>query len=81
MPFIEKELLLSRVKYLIKIQDKPGSLPINPAIIEKVNQMIESEEILSFMQVEAVFNYLVEKSNGKQNDLNERASEILEFIN
>ena len=81
MAFIEKELLLSRVKYLVKINEKPGLSCVNPTIVDKINSMIEKEELLSFMQVESVFNYLVEKSVDQPNELDRYASEILDFIN
>lgn len=60
MAFIEKELLIGRVQYLEKINSKPGFPAVNKEIINKVIEMITEEKLITFMQVEAVFNYLLE---------------------
>jgi len=80
MAFIEKELLIGRVQYLEKINSKPGLPTINKRIITKVIEMIQSGDLLTFMQVEAVFNHLVENSNNTPDKIEETASEILDFI-
>ena len=80
MAFIEKELLISRVQYLEQVHSRPGMQPVEKSVTEKVKQMIQSGELISFMQVEAVFNYLVEQKSSDSSQLEEHAREILAFI-
>jgi len=80
MAFIEKELLISRVQYLEQVHSRPGMQPVEKSVTEKVKQMIQSGELISFMQVEAVFNYLVEQKSADSSQLEEHAREILAFI-
>lgn len=42
--------------------------------------MIASGDLITFMQVEAVFNYLLENTNGSPEKVDTSAAEILEFI-
>lgn len=81
MAFIEKELLVGRVQYLEKINTKPGLPKINKDIVEKVIEMIQEGELITFMQVEAVFNYLLENTNSSPEKIEESALDILDFIN
>ena len=80
MAFIEKELLIGRVQYLEKINSKPGLPKVNEGIISKVIEMIQGEQLITFMQVEAVFNYLLENDNSTPEKISESATDILEFI-
>ncbi len=80
MAFIEKELLIGRVQYLEKINSKPGLPEVNDGISKKVVEMIHSGELITFMQVEAVFNYLLENSNSAPEKIEQTASEILDFL-
>ena len=80
MAFIEKELLIGRVQYLEKINSKPGLPKINEGIIRKIIEMIQNGDLITFMQVEAVFNYLLENSNSAPEKIEESASEILDFL-
>lgn len=80
MAFIEKELLIGRVQYLEKINSKPGSPEINEGVINKVIEMIQEDDLITFMQVEAVFNYLLENDNSTPEKILESAVDILEFI-
>jgi hypothetical protein len=80
MAFIEKDLLIGRVQYLEKINSKPGLPTVNESIISKVVGMIASGDLITFMQVEAVFNYLLENTNGSPDKIDSSAAEILEFI-
>ena len=80
MAFIEKELLIGRVQYLEKINSKPGLPEVNEGIIKKVVAMIQEGELITFMQVEAVFNYLLENSNATPEKIEETATDILEFL-
>ena len=80
MAFIEKELLISKVKYLEKINSKPGQPPINKEIVSKVIAMIKEDNLITFMQVEAVFNHLIEHANTAPEKIEVTASEILDFI-
>ncbi len=80
MAFIEKELLIGRVQYLEKINSKPGLPLVNENIVTKVTEMIQTGELITFMQVEAVFNYLLENANSAPDKVEESAREILEFI-
>jgi hypothetical protein len=69
MAFIEKELLIGRVQYLEKINSKPGFPAVNKEIINKVIELITEDKLLTFMQVEAVFNYLLETTIAHQRKL------------
>ena len=80
MPFIEKDLLIGRVQYLEKINSKPGHPEVNQDIISKVIDLISSGELLTFMQVEAVFNHLLEQANNNPDKIEESAKDILEFL-
>ena len=80
MAFIEKELLVGRVQYLEKINSKPGLPTVNEGIITKVVEMIQSGELITFMQVEAVFNYLLENTNSTPERIENSAAEILDFL-
>lgn len=80
MAFIEKELLIGRVQYLEKINSKPGLPKVNEGIISKVIEMVQEGQLITFMQVEAVFNYLLENDNSTPEKISESATDILEFI-
>ena len=80
MAFIEKELLIGRVQYLEKINSKPGFPAVNKEIINKVIEMITEDKLITFMQVEAVFNYLRENDNSTPEKIEASAIDILEFI-
>jgi hypothetical protein len=80
MAFIEKELLIGRVQYLEKVNSKPGLPTVNEGIIGKVVEMIHKGQLITFMQVEAVFNYLLENDNSTLEKIENSATDILEFI-
>ncbi len=80
MAFIEKELLIGRVQYLEKINSKPGFPAVNKEVINKVIEMITQDTLITFMQVEAVFNYLLENDNSTAEKIEASAIDILEFI-
>lgn len=80
MPFIDKDLLIGRVQYLEKINSKPGQPGVHEGIISKVIEMIKGGELLTFMQVEAVFNHLVEQTNNSPEKIEASAKDILEFL-
>jgi hypothetical protein len=81
MALIEKELLISRVQYLEEVHSRPGMSPVDKSVSTKVKDMIRSNELISFMQVEAVFNYLVDHATDDEAKLDHHAKEILAFIN
>ena len=80
MAFIEKELLMSRVQYLEEVNSRPGKVPVDKSVSKKVKEMIQSGELISFMQVEAVFNFLAEKTAENPAQIDAYATEILAFI-
>jgi hypothetical protein len=80
MAFIEKELLISRVQYLEEVNSRPGKTPVDGSVTTKVKEMILAGELISFMQVEAVFNFLAEKTSENPAQIDSYASEILAFI-
>jgi hypothetical protein len=80
MAFIEKELLIGRVQYLEKINSKPGLPHVDEGIVNKVVQMIQEGQLITFMQVEAVFNYLLENANNTPEKIEASATDILEFL-
>jgi hypothetical protein len=77
---IEKELLLARLNYLQAINDKPGSPEIHPRVFEKVKEYIKTGRIGSYMGVESLFNYLVEKLPEDESKAEELAIELIAFI-
>ena len=80
MAFIEKDLLIGRVQYLEKINSKPGLPAVNKELVNKVIDYITEDKLLTFMQVEAVFNYLLENDHSTPEKIEESATDILEFI-
>ena len=80
MAFIEKDLLIGRVQYLEKINSKPGLPAVNNELVNKVIEFITEDKLLTFMQVEAVFNYLLENDHSTPEKIEESATDILEFI-
>ena len=80
MAFIEKDLLIGRVQYLEKINSNPGLPSVNKEISNKVIEFITEDKLLTFMQVEAVFNYLLENDHSTPEKIEESAIDILEFI-
>lgn len=80
MAFIEKDLLIGRVQYLEKINTKPGMPPINEGIVNKVVELIQDDQLLTFMQVEAVFNHLLEETNSFPDKIEDSARDILQFL-
>ncbi len=81
MSEIAKELLIGRVQYLEEMHLRPGSVELDEKVAEKVKNLILSGELTSIMQVEAVFNFLVEKQVTQEAEINSYAEEIIEFIN
>ena len=77
---IEKELLLARLNYLQAINEKPGSPVIHPRVSEKVKECIKIGRVGSYMGVESLFNYLVEKLPEDESREEELANELIEFI-
>jgi len=81
MSEIAKELLIGRVQYLEEMHLRPGSVELDEKVAEKVKNLILSGELTSIMQVEAVFNFLVEKQVTQEAEINSYAEEIIDFIN
>ena len=77
---IEKELLLARVHYLEAIKDKPGSPAIHQNVVEKVKEYIKSGQVVTYMGVESLFNYLIEKMPDDESKADEYARELISFI-
>ena len=81
MSQIAKELLIGRVQYLEEMHLRPGSIELDERIVKKVKDLILSGELTSIMQVESVFNFLVEKKASEDAEIDLYAAEIIEFIN
>jgi len=77
---MEKELLSSRLKYLEQINQKPGIVGYRVEISQILKSMIDNGELTTFMQVEAVFNHLMEKSSEPIDELEQEAKDIRNFI-
>lgn len=77
---INKELLIARLSYLNEIHQKPGLEPIDPKISEKIEQMIETGAIKSYMVLESVYTYLKEKLKEDHTLVDQYANEIISFI-
>lgn len=81
MAEIAKELLIGRIQYLEEMHLRPGSADLDEQIVKKVKQLVLNGELTSIMQVEAVFNFLVEKQAREQSEIDALAEEIINFIN
>ncbi len=81
MSEIAKELLIGRIQYLEEMHLKPGSKMLDKRVVKKVEDLVLSGELTSIMQVEAVFNFLVEKQASEEVEIDSYAEEIIEFIN
>jgi len=60
---------------------RPGSTTLDEKVVNKVKGLILNGELTSIMQVEAVFNFLVEKQATEESEIDSYAEEIIEFIN
>ncbi|MCB0504315.1 MAG: hypothetical protein KDC58_02325 [Cyclobacteriaceae bacterium] len=81
MSQIAKELLLGRIQYLEEMYLRPGSKKLDERIVSKVKKLVLDGELTSIMQVESVFNFLVEKQASSDAEIDSFASEIIDFIN
>ncbi len=81
MPEIAKELLIGRIQYLEEMYMRPGTLDLDTRIVSKVKELVLEGKLTSIMQVEAVFNFLVEKQASEESEIDAFAEEIIDFIN
>lgn len=81
MSKIAKELLLGRIQYLEEMYLRPGSKQLDERIVSKVKKLVVEGELTSIMEVESVFNYLVEKQAESEAEIDNYANEIIDFIN
>ncbi|MCB0496799.1 MAG: hypothetical protein KDC79_11740 [Cyclobacteriaceae bacterium] len=81
MSEIAKELLLGRIQYLEEMYLRPGSKELDERIVAKVKKLVLDGELTSIMQVESVFNFLVEKQAESDAEIDIYANEIIDFIN
>ena len=81
MSQIAKELLLGRIQYLEEMYLRPGSKKLDERIVNKKKKLVLDGELTSIMQVESVFNFLVEKQASSDAEIDSFASEIIDFIN
>lgn len=77
---IEKELLHARLHYLEAMKNKPGFAGVPEVVLETVRERIDSGEVETYMGVESLFNYLLEKEPRSGEGARELASELLTFI-
>lgn len=76
---IEKEILLARLKYLSDIKSKEDE-EVTFMIMEVMKSMINKGDIRSNMAVESVYNYLLDMEDIKEQNLEQKALEIVSFI-
>ncbi len=81
MSQIAKELLIGRIQYLEEMHLRPGSDELDGRIVKKVKQLVLDGELSSIMQVESVFNFLIEKQASEDSEIDSYAEEIIEFMN
>lgn len=81
MSEIAKELLIGRIQYLEEMHLRPGSNELDERIVQKVKRLVLDGELTSIMQVESVFNFLVEKQAKEESEIDSYANEIIDFIN
>jgi hypothetical protein len=81
MSSIKKELLIARLSYLDEISNKPGTKATSPLVTPKVKELIEKGEIVDYMALESVFNFLSEKLDQDELQADNYAREIISFLN
>ncbi len=81
MSQIAKELLIGRIQYLEEMHLRPGSDELDERIVKKVKKLVLDGELTNIMQVESVFNFLVEKKAQEDSEIDTYAEEIIDFIN
>ncbi len=81
MSQIAKELLIGRIQYLEEMHLRPGSNELDERIVNKIKKLVLDNELTSIMQVEAVFNFLIEKQAQEDSEIDSYAEEIINFIN
>ena len=77
---IEKELLLARLHYLEAMNNKPGAPEISQIVIKKVAEHISSGQVETYLGVESLFNYLIEKEPSNEENADVMAKELLDFM-
>ncbi len=76
-----KKLLFRRLEYnkrALALREK--NLILYDQAISKVQQMIEDEELKTYLEVDSTFYFLVEKIREGHQDVDEHADEIKGFI-
>lgn len=81
MSNINKELLIARLSYLNELSDKPGSKAVNPLVVTKVKELIDSGDITNYMALESVYSFLEEKVENDESQADKYAREIISFLN
>ncbi len=77
---IEKELLHARLHYLEAMNNKPGTPEISKIVLDKMRDQIDNGEVETYLGVEALFNYLIEKLPESDNEADVLAKELLSFL-
>lgn len=77
---IEKEILMARLKYLSDVKSKSDDEESMLLILEVMKSMIEKGDIKSNMAVESVYNHLLETEDIQNQNIEQRALEIVSFI-
>lgn len=71
--FLERALALNKSDYL---QNKSSY----DLLIQKLTSMVRDKEISSYLGIDSVYYYLIEKIEEGKNDLDKYAREIREFL-
>lgn len=61
--------------------NQPRNVNISKQVIAQINDMIDSGEIISMLNVEAVYNYCFDKMQEENGSLENYAKEISSFLN
>ena len=77
---IEKELLPARLHYLEAMKNKPGTPRISQIVIKKVTEHITNGQVETYLGVESLFNYLIEKEPSDEENADMIAKELLAFM-
>lgn len=78
---INKQLLFARLDYLNEIKSSYDSESLQQQITGKIRELVENEEITTYMALESVYNYLTEKMVQDVSQADHYAKEIISFIN
>ena len=81
----QQSQLLRRIQYLtralvLNAVNYKENRETYDAIIEKLNSMVNNKEISTFLGIDSIYHYLIEKIQEGKQDIDKHAREIQEFL-